>query len=143
MEIFTRKMRIEDAQFINNLSAQMGYELTLPETMHNVRQIIGSKDDCAFVAIAEEKIIGWVHAFKAIRIESNPFIEIGGIVVDKAYRGNGAGKILVNTIMEWGIAEKCNTLRVRCNTQRVEAHKFYSKIGFRETKEQKIFQLEI
>ncbi len=47
---------------------------------------MGNIDNCAFVAIIEGKIIGWIHAFKALRIETKPFIEIGGLVVDEIYR---------------------------------------------------------
>jgi GNAT superfamily N-acetyltransferase len=143
MEVLTRKMRIEDAKFINILSAQMGYELTLMEAINHIEQVIESKEDCAFVAVSEEKIIGWIHAFKAIRIESGSFVEIGGMVVDEDHRGKGVGRVLVNKVKEWCSEQKNNSLRVRCNNKRLEAHKFYTKLGFRETKEQKIFQLEI
>lgn len=143
MEILARKMRIEDAQFVCILSAQMGYELTLQETVDHIRQIIGNEENCAFIAISENKIIGWIHAFKAIRIESKPFIEIGGLVVDEDYRGKGAGKVLVTKVKEWCSGQKNNSLRVRCNSKRIETHKFYIKLGFKEIKEQKIFQTEI
>ena len=143
MEIFIRKISIEDAAPISMLSAQLGYTISLPETISNINQLLGSMDNCAFVAIMEGRIIGWIHAFKSLRIETNPFIEIGGLVVDEEYRGKGVGKILINTITEWCLNRNVNSLRVRCNTKRLETHKFYSKLGFRETKEQKIFQLDI
>jgi GNAT superfamily N-acetyltransferase len=143
MEILIRKISIEDAESIAILSAQLGYDIGLFETITNMKQVMGSLDNCAFVAITEGRIIGWIHAFKSIRLETKPFIEIGGLVVDENYRGKGAGKILVDTVKEWSKNQKNRSLRVRCNTKRLETHKFYSKLGFRETKEQKIFQMEI
>ncbi|HTA28126.1 MAG TPA: GNAT family N-acetyltransferase [Bacteroidia bacterium] len=143
MEIFIRRISIEDAASINMLSTQLGYPISLQETISNMNQVMGSTDNCAFVAIMEGKIIGWIHAFKSIRIETKPFIEIGGLVVDENYREKGIGKALVYTVIEWSKSQKNTSLRVRCNTKRLETHKFYSKLGFRETKEQKIFQVEI
>ena len=143
MEILTRKISIEDAESIAILSAQLGYNISLQETISNMNQVMGSTDNCAFVAIMEGKIIGWIHAFKSIRIETKPFIEIGGLVVDENYREKGVGKALVNIVKDWCSSQNNNSLRVRCNTKRLETHKFYSKLGFRETKEQKIFQVEI
>jgi hypothetical protein len=34
-------------------------------------------------------------------------------------------------------------LRVRCNVKRIRAHEFYTKLGFRETKESKIFEMNL
>jgi GNAT superfamily N-acetyltransferase len=93
--------------------------------------------------LSEEKIIGWIHAFKTTRIETKTFIEIGGLVVDKKYRGKGVGKSLVNKIRGWCAKQKITSLRVRCNTKRLEAHQFYLCLGFRESKEQKVFQQDI
>jgi len=50
---------------------------------------------------------------------------------------------LVSKIKEWCIEQKISSLRVRCNTKRKEAHQFYFKNGFSETKEQKVFELKI
>jgi GNAT superfamily N-acetyltransferase len=90
-----------------------------------------------------KKQIGWIHAFKTLRIESKPFIEIGGLVVDENYRGKGVGKLLINAIKNWSEQEEISTIRVRCHTKRKEAHLFYNKLGFSESKEQKIFEIRI
>jgi GNAT superfamily N-acetyltransferase len=93
------------------------------------------------VAMVENKIIGWIHAFITIRIETKPFVEIEGLVVDENLRNKSVGRKLVDAIAVWCRKENISVLRVRCNTRRIETHLFYKKLDFAETKEQKIFQI--
>jgi GNAT superfamily N-acetyltransferase len=140
MNIAIRKISVEDAPEVASLSQQLGYNLSPSETRKQILEIRNSHDNCAFVAVIDETVIGWVHAFKTIRIETTSFVEIGGLVVDENYRGKGVGKTLVNMVREWCVEQKITSLRVRCNIKRPEAHKFYLTIGFKESKEQKVFQ---
>lgn len=142
MEILLRNISPNDAEPVAVLSAQLGYDLSIKETTNNIMAILESPDNCAFTAVSEGKTIGWIHAFKTVRIESPSFIEIGGMVVDEAYRGKGVGKALVNKVKEWCVKQNNSNLRVRCNTKRFETHKFYTRIGFRELKEQKVFGMD-
>jgi GNAT superfamily N-acetyltransferase len=92
------------------------------------------------VALQDEKIIGWIQAGLVYRLETEPFVEIGGLVVEAAYRGQGIGKKLVERVQQWSVANGQVTLRVRSNTKRREAHQFYRALGFTEAKEQKVFE---
>lgn len=134
-------MQPNDASEVQRLSEQLGYTLSLNEAM--ISEVIRTKDNIAFVAMAGHKMVGWIHAFKALRIESKPFIEIGGLVVDDESRKLGIGKQLVNEIYKWAKQQDCEDLRVRCNTKRSEAHRFYYAMGFIESKEQKVFTKEV
>jgi len=118
----------------------LGYQLSVEERRNHIEFMLGSKERCVWVAVVENKIVGSIHAFKTVRIETTPFIEIGALVVDKDFRGKGIGKKLVNTISQWTEMENISSLRVRCNTKRKEAHLFYLGTGFSETKEQKVFE---
>ena len=138
-----REISVHDAVQITSLSHQLGYTLDVEETSSQIRDVVSHMDHCAFVAIHEENIIGWIHAFIALRIESRPYVEIAGLVVDEKYRGRGAGKALVEKIKTWAVEKNIRCVRVRCNTVRKEAHHFYNKLGFALSKEQKIFQINI
>lgn len=143
MDIKNREVRKEDAETVSRLSHQLGYYFSPPETSDQIEEIITSEDNCAFVAVCNYKVIGWIHAFKTIRLETKTFIEIGGLVVDEDNRGKGVGKMLVNKVKEWCIAQGINSLKVRSNIKRTEAHKFYLKLGFSESKKQKVFESEM
>jgi len=55
---------------------------------------------------------------------------IEGVHVDKDLRGKGIGKIM----MEWAINEArksgCRFVQLTSNKQRLDAHRFYKKLGF-------------
>jgi GNAT superfamily N-acetyltransferase len=140
MEITIRNILISDASSVSRLSEQLGYSLS-ENTGDNIKNILALTDHIAFVAIDDKEVVGWVHAFKTTTIESSPFIELAGLVVDEKYRGNGIGKKLVEYVKQWCAGKKISLLRARSNVKRKEAHKFYLDLGFTEIKEQKAFQM--
>lgn len=97
----------------------------------------------AWVAVYNENVIGWIHAFQSFCIESLPFIEIGGLVVDEIYRGKRVGKTLMKCVKEWCIDQEIYSMRVRTQSKRMDAHEFYKALRFKEIKEQKVFQLDV
>jgi|SRR6185312_6847141 len=132
-----------DAIALTDLSKQLGYSLSIGETAENIREVLADKDHAAFVAIIDNQVVGWIHVLRAIRIESKPFIEIGGLVVDENYRKQGIGKLLVNKAKEWSKEKHIDKLRVRCNRKRTESHQFYLALAFVELKEQKVFETSV
>ena len=128
-----------DVEYITELSCQLGYETTREKTQQRLTEILNNTDNCVFVAVNDAKVIGWIHGFYSLRVESESFVEIGGLVVDKNHQKKGIGKLLLEMVYKWSKLKKCRNIRVRSNTIRKEAHQFYKKLGFTETKEQKVF----
>jgi len=142
MAFTTRTIENGDVKAISMLSEQLGYIATEHDTAAQILQINSSENDVAYVAMDAGRIIGWIHVFYALRIESQPFCEVGGLVVDEQYRGKGVGKILVEKAIQWSDRKNCKRLVVRSNAKRNEAHQFYIKLGFKEIKQQKVFELK-
>jgi len=140
MKFIVRKAVAEDAEDITGLSNQLGYSLSTADTLQNLKTIRENKNEIVLVATHEEKIVGWIHAFLATRVESGSFCEIGGLVTDIQHRRMGIGKLLIEHIISWCSTKGFAVVRVRCNIKRTEAHDFYSKLGFSENKQQKIFE---
>lgn len=143
MNIVIREIHVKDSEAITSLSAQLGYSISLTYTKANIEQVLTLHDHVAYVAIDGEQTIAWAHAYKTITIESLPFIELAGLVVDENYRSKGIGNMMVAKIKEWCMEQKIYSLRVRSNVKRKEAHRFYLNNGFKEIKEQKVFQIEL
>ena len=139
MEIIIRDAEIKDSESITELSNQLGYETLHTDIQNRLKKIFENPDNCVFVATKNKKVIGWIHGFYSMRVESDFFVEIGGLVVNENFRKNGIGKKLVNKVIEWTESKKCSKVRVRCNVVRKESHRFYENIGFEMHKEQKIF----
>lgn len=135
-----RPITTEDAPAVAELSRQLGYVFSTEETRLAIERITSSGSDAAFVALDEQRVIGWIHVFYTVRLESAPFCEIGGMVVDEQYRGRGVGKQLIAGAELWCADKGINKLRVRSNTKRGDAHRFYLNAGFNESKEQKVFE---
>jgi GNAT superfamily N-acetyltransferase len=143
MEIIIRNIAEQDAEAVNALSTQLGYAMPVEQTLANIRSVSETKGHNAFVAVHENRIIGWIGVAIVLQIESAPFCEIKGLVVDETYRGHGIGKLLIEKAKQWSRETGITILRLRCNTIRKEAHLFYHHVGFKEIKEQKVFQMKI
>lgn len=141
MDILIRAATTADAVFISSLCDQLGYQSLQTETEKRLQYVLQDTNSCIFVAVVNEKVVGWIHGFYAVRVESDPFTEIGGLVVDENYRRQNIGRLLVNKIVEWALAREYKRVRVRCNALRTESHQFYLSLGFAETKQQKIFEM--
>ena len=139
MELIIRNVDINDSFAISSLSGQLGYESEVMSIEKRISGILKNPDHCIFVAEQNGIIIGWIHGLYSIRVESDAFIEIGGLIVDENKRRRGVGKQLVETVSLWAKSFNCSNIRVRCNIKRVESHKFYESIGFSLNKEQKVF----
>jgi GNAT superfamily N-acetyltransferase len=139
MKIIIRNAAINDSESITELSNQLGYATLNTDIQNRLKSIFNHPDHCVFVATNDDNIIGWIHGFYAMRVESDFFVEIGGLVVSNNFRKNGIGKKLVDKVVQWTETKNCKKVRVRCNVIRTESHRFYEKIGFEINKEQKIF----
>jgi GNAT superfamily N-acetyltransferase len=138
--IYIRHISVKDAVPVTALSLELGYSMTVNEMITNIAAVDKSNCDVAYVAILDEIVVGWIHVFYTIRLESGPFCEIGGLVVSKTVQGKGIGKQLVEKARKWAAERNINKLRVRCNVVRAGAHEFYVKSGFIENKQQKVFE---
>lgn len=139
-EIQIRPMKKQDASAVMLLSGQLGYPASLTLVGNNIDRIVNAINHCALVAVLGEKTVGWIHAFHIIQIDSAPFVEIGGLIVDENYRNKGIGKRLVQGIESWSIQNNICAIRVRSNVIRDKAHQFYRLLEFHEIKQQKVFQ---
>src|SRR5215470_2307078 len=143
MDILIRSITDQDAEAVNALSTQLGYPMSIEQTLANIKLVLGTKGHNAFVAVDENNIIGWIGVAEALQIESAPFCEIRGLIVDERYRGHGIGKLLIEKVKQWSKATGNKSLRLRTNMIRKEAHLFYQHLGFKEIKEQKVFEMKI
>jgi len=136
-----RTATLADSKSINALSLYLGYDSTSQEVAdERLRYLLQSTNDKVWVFEESDIILGWIHSFKAYRVASGMFYEIGGLVVDPNTRKKGIGRKLVEFAVKQAAAQNIE-LRVRCNAQRQETHQFYEKLGFSSTKTQHVFKM--
>jgi len=138
-----RAISKNDAKSIARLSTELGYPSNVAQTLARIMQINKSSENCAFVAILDQIVVGWIHGFHTFRVESDSFVEIGGLIVDANFRERQIGKQLIESVKQWAKELEVKKLKVRCNTRRTESHKFYKTIGFKENKQQIAFEMDL
>ena len=138
MKFSIREAELKDAVSLAELSGQLGYATDSSLIQNRLTPLLKDHNHCVFTAVTNDQVIGWIHGFYAMRVESEPFVEIGGLVVSDDHRQKGIGKELVKQVAEWCRLKGCVKLRVRCNVIRTDSHQFYEKIGFATNKEQKV-----
>jgi GNAT superfamily N-acetyltransferase len=140
MSISIREAIKEDAAALTGLTCQLGYPITETDLLKNLDHILQDPGETVFVALYENKVIGWIGVFKSVHLTSGPLCEISGLVIDSSHRGKGIGRQLVERVKQWSLEQGENILRVRANTIRKEAHRFYYQLGFKDVKDQKVFE---
>jgi ribosomal protein S18 acetylase RimI-like enzyme len=61
------------------------------------------------------------------------FVHIDEIIVDKDFRGRGYGTILINHVLKICKEQGCVSILLDSDFLRLNAHKFYEKLGFKKT----------
>jgi GNAT superfamily N-acetyltransferase len=85
------------------------------------------------------RVVGFLHAFSGMVLETGSRAEILGLVADAGHRGKGIGSALVAEAERWAQSKGHGALGVRCNVVRTAAHGFYEGLGFECVKTQKNF----
>lgn len=136
-------MNVTDAEAVNRLSEQLGYALSPEETTANLQRVLAENGHACFVATLGQDVVGWIHCYLSLQIETKAVAVIGGLVVDEQQRNKGIGKLLVERVKEWCCEKQVYSLRLRSNVKRTDAHRFYERLGFVVLKEQKAFELKL
>lgn len=143
-DINIREARPEDMAAIAGLCAQLGYAVDAAGVKRRFMLIADNPGHYFRIAVtAAGNVIGWVHALSICYLESEEFIEIGGLVVDGNSRRQGAGRQLMLAVEGWARESGFATIRLRSNVKRLAAHQFYQRIGYQIVKEQYTFVKEL
>lgn len=135
-----RKACIRDFDQILILCEQLGYHAQEKSLYQRLSFTLDSPDDVVFVAqTTKGNVVGWAHALVVCFLEVERFVEIGGLVVDSEYRRQGVGRALMKSVEVWTESIGIHHIRLRSNSIRKEAHKFYRSIGYENQKSQLVF----
>lgn len=139
-DVRIREMKAGDAAAVAALSGQLGYPASAAEIDRRFAEIGPCEHHVVYVAESGgARIVGWLHLYTCDLIIDDRRVEIWGLVVDKAYRGRGIGRLLMKQAEAWALANGCRTVALRSNIVREKAHTFYEKLGYRRMKTQHVF----
>ena len=137
MTIKYRRFQEKDLHGLIKLMFELEYTIEEGEFKKTVQEIT-KRDGVIFIAEEQSRVIGGSCAIIDARLAEGIFGEIVSLVISKELRGFGVGRQLVQMSEEW-LYKRVNTVRIRANVIREDAHNFYKHLGYKEKKEQKIF----
>lgn len=135
-EITLRELEPADLPAVAALCGQLGYPSTVEEIERRAARLAGRPDHSVVVAVRGGEVIGWIHLSARDTLESDPDVEVAGLVVDERCRGGGVGRQLMAYAERWAASRGRTLVRVRSNVVRERAHAFYKGLGFRIQKTQ-------
>lgn len=139
IEKMTRKDLIE----VTHLAGQLGYPNSVEEVTQRFNEIMNDPNYALFVA-KTDRVLGYIqinHEPKTLLI--GPRADIAALIVDENSRSQGVGKALVAKAEEWARENGVPLVRVRSNTKREAAHRFYQREGYTLAKTSHMFTKQL
>jgi ribosomal protein S18 acetylase RimI-like enzyme len=133
-----------DILHITALCGQLGYPSSSGQIAQRVGKIQCQDDHALFVTQQSDgSLVGWVHVYLCPLVITELEAEIGGLIVDERFRGQGIGQRLMRHAELWSREKGCRGLRLRSNVTRKNAHAFYGRIGYRKIKTSRMYRKEL
>jgi len=143
-DILIRPATKRDLADLTRLSEQLGYPATRAEMAQRLDDLLYRESHIVLVAQNPQGVvIGWLHGFIRRLLMTDAHIEVGGLIIDEGYRGQGIGNKLISACESWAYDKAIDTILVRSNIVREDAHRFYHRIGYQTLKTSLIFKKEL
>jgi GNAT superfamily N-acetyltransferase len=142
-QLTIRRIELGDAEAVAVLSGQLGYESTAEEMRRRIAKLADCEQSQAvFVACItkDARLVGWIDVAITYHLQSEPFVLLGGLVVQDGLRGLGIGKRLCEQAEAWTRTMGISIVRVTSRSTRADAHHFYLRNGYTEIKTSKVFE---
>jgi len=135
-QVTIRTAKLEDAKDIAKLSLQMDHDMTEEEARERLENILKDNTQVLLAAEVDGKVMGYNSVSASYELLNGVQARIEGLVVDESTRGLGLGRKLMERAEEWAKEKGSKSMKLPTNVKRIEAHKFYEKIGYTKTREQ-------
>lgn len=143
-EIRIRTVRPTDAAPLAALSAQLGYPCSPASIRRRLRNLLADRDSAIWVAEVDGgTVAGWIQVFIKQVLENDREAEIGGLVIERTFRGRGVGKALIQRAERWARTRRLKSVYLRSNVVRNDAHLFYQRLGYKVIKAQYAFRKSV
>ncbi len=135
------KMSERDLVAVTELAEQLGYTSTVEEVSNRFAEIQKNPRASLFVAKLESgKVVGFIQVIEESRsIVVGPRADVAALVVDQNHRSQGIGRTLLKSAEQWAKDHELPLVRVRSNTKRQDAYRFYKREGYDHSKTSNIF----
>lgn len=134
MDLSVRSATPDDAGGVVSLLEELGYAAGDAQARRRLAAAAASETSGVWVAEAGGELVGLVATeLVPYFAEGTRICRITALVVSGAARGTGVGRALVETAAAFASSRDCAGLEVTTRESRLEAHRFYERLGFRRT----------
>lgn len=140
-----RKATINDLNTIISLLMEDELGLTRESSSQEMTQkyidafhkIDADQNQYLMVVESGKEIIGTCHLtiMPSLTFIGSTRMQIEAVRVLQKYRGNGIGKWMINTAIEYGKSKGASIIQLTTNKSRARAKNFYESIGFEASNE--------
>jgi GNAT superfamily N-acetyltransferase len=139
-DMAVRPAAVGDAPAVAALCGQFGYPATGEAIGRRLAAIASDPDSAVLVAEARDgAVVGWVQVRTLQLLQRDACAEVCGLVVEEAWRRRGIGGLLVAAAEDWARRQGVDVLRLRSNVVRDDAHAFYRRLGYADSKTSLLF----
>jgi len=126
-----RNARIKDAPEIAGIEKEC---FSSPWSEESVLNEIRSDDSVFLIAKFNKDLVGYISAKKILGE-----VYVNNLAVKKAFRRNGIGTVLLNSLISFSESENCSLITLEVRVSNSAARKLYESFGFRPLGERKNF----
>lgn len=134
-------MKSSDIIAVHALVRELGYEASPEDVRERFTALSANPAHAVFVSRAEDGLaIGFAHVCRDLETllsEAQALLE--SLVVSSEVRGRGIGQELLAAAENWARSQGFAMLRLRSNTKRQDAHRFYLREGYALQKTSLVF----
>jgi GNAT superfamily N-acetyltransferase len=134
MTLTLRRATIEDAPRLVPLMEELGYAGTADFIERRVRELAAHPDALLLVAHADGQLLGVLSAHFVPQLAlAGDFCRISYLCVAPSARSLGIGARLEAAAIEEARRRGCDRVELHSHERRVDAHRFYSRLGYDES----------
>ena len=132
-----------DAEAIAALCTELGYPSSAAQVRERLLRLEHVEHGLFVAEGAGGALAGVIAVHTRLLLEDDPFAELTVLVVTESARGEGTGSALVAEAARWARSRGLTRVWVRVNVVREATHRFYESLGFRLSKQQRIYELTL
>jgi len=129
-----RNARPTDAADLVRLLDQLGYADAADSMAKKILQLTGREDARLLVAEYSGTVVAVIsiHFIPQIALKGD-FARICYFVVDEQHRDKGLGTRFERELDRLARERGCDRIEVHCHSRRMDAHRFYERLGYEES----------
>ena len=134
MTITLRRATMNDAKQVALLLTELGYPSTEADVQERLDHALHNDASCCLVAQSAGDVIGLINAELVPYFpDGSTICRVTALVVLPPHRGRGLGEKLLAAVTDFARRHHCAGIELTSSERRVDAHRFYQRLGFSQT----------